>query len=146
MKRVKPGRAPSAMGAAMSAVIAVFGVFWTIAALSIGAPVFFALFGVVFVVMAIVQAVYNYKNATGKERFSVMDIVDDDEEGDPTDRWVCGGVDADESVSERKADEKSAADVTANAEVEAEVNFCPYCGAKAEKTFRFCRKCGKRIR
>lgn len=140
MKRVKPGRAPSAMGAAMSAVIAVFGVFWTIAALSIGAPVFFALFGVVFVVVAIVQAMYNFKNATGKERFSVMDIVDDDEEGDPTDRWVCGGVDADESVSERKADEKSAADF------EVEVNFCPYCGAKAEKTFRFCRKCGKRIR
>ena len=140
MKRVKPGRAPSAMGAAMSAVIAVFGVFWTIAALSIGAPVFFALFGVVFLVVAIVQAMYNFKNATGKERFSVMDIVDDDEEGDPTDRWVCGGVDADESVSERKADEKSASDF------EAEVNFCPYCGAKAEKTFRFCRKCGKRIR
>ena len=41
MKRVKPGRAPSAMGAAMSAVVAVFGVFWTIAALSMGAPVFF---------------------------------------------------------------------------------------------------------
>ena len=109
----------------MSAVVAVFGVFWTIAALSIGAPVFFALFGVGFVVMAIVQAVYNYKNATGKERFSVMDIVDDDEEGDPTDRWVEGSVDA---------------------EVEAEVNFCPYCGAKAEKTFRFCQKCGKWIR
>ena len=40
MKRVKPGRAPSAMGAAMSVVVAVFGVFWTIAALSIGVPVF----------------------------------------------------------------------------------------------------------
>lgn len=140
MKRVKPGRAPSAMGAAMSAVVAVFGVFWTIAALSIGAPVFFALFGVVFVVMAIVQAVYNYKNATGKERFSVMDIVDDDEEGDPTDRWVGGIVDDCESAGKSEADEKSAADF------EAEVNFCPYCGAKAEKTFRFCQKCGKRIR
>ena len=90
--------------------------------------------------MAIVQAVYNYKNATGKERFSVMDIVDDDEEGDPTDRWVGGGMDAGESAGESEADEKSAADF------EAEVNFCPYCGAKAEKTFRFCQKCGKRIR
>lgn len=86
IKRVKPGCAPSAMGAAMSVVVAVFGVFWTIAALYIGAPGFFALFGVVFVVMAIVQAVYNYKNAAGKERFSVMDIVDNDEKGDPTDR------------------------------------------------------------
>ena len=121
MKRVKPGRAPSAMGAAMSAVVAVFGVFWTIAALSIGAPVFFVPSGGVFVVMALVQAVYNYKNATGKERFSVMDIVDDDEEGDPTDRWVEGGMDAGESAGESEADEKSAADF------EAEVNFCPYC-------------------
>ena len=94
----------------------------------------------VFVVVAIVQAVYNFKNATGKERFSVMDIVDDDEEGDPTDRWVEGGMDAGESAGESEAHEKSAADF------EAEVNFCPYCGAKAEKTFRFCQKCGKRIR
>lgn len=144
MKRVKPGRAPSAMGAAMSAVVAVFGVFWTIAALSMDAPVFFALFGVVFVVVAIVQAVYNFKNATGKERFSVMDIVDDDEEGDPTDRWIGGIMDDGESAGESEADEKSAASATDDAE--AEVNFCPYCGAKAEKTFRFCKKCGKRIR
>lgn len=43
-------------------------------------------------------------------------------------------MDAGESGCESKADEKSAVDF------EAEVNFCPYCGAKAEKTFRFCQK------
>ena len=144
MKRVKPGRAPSALEAVMSIVIAVFGIFWTIMAVSDGAPFFFAMFGVCFVVVAIVQAIYCFKNATSKERFSVMDIVEDDEEGDPTDRWVGGSVNDGESAGESEADEKSAASATDDAE--AEVNFCPYCGAKAEKTFRFCQKCGKRIR
>ena len=49
-------------------------------------------------------------------------------------------MDDGEYAGESEADEKSAADF------EAEVSFCPYCGAKAEKTFRFCQKCGKRIR
>ena len=29
---------------------------------------------------------------------------------------------------------------------EGEINFCPYCGSRADKKFRFCQKCGKRIR
>jgi hypothetical protein len=40
-----------------SAFAAVFGVFWTIFALSIRAPIFFCLFGVLFVVMAIVAGI-----------------------------------------------------------------------------------------
>ena len=86
MKSVKPGRGPSAMGAVGSLFAAVFGVIWTIAAASMGAPVFFCLFGVVFVILGIVQAIYNFKNATGENRYSAFDIVDSAEEPDPLDR------------------------------------------------------------
>ena len=64
MKSIKPGRGPSAMGAMGSIIAVIFGIFWTIAAASMGAPFFFPLFGVLFIIMGIVQAVYNFKNAT----------------------------------------------------------------------------------
>lgn len=83
MKSIKPGRGPSAMGAMGSIVAAVFGLIWTGAAVSMGAPIFFPLFGVVFVIMGIVQAVYNFKNATSENRYSEFDIVDSQEEPDP---------------------------------------------------------------
>ena len=51
MKHIKRGRGPSAMGAMGSLFAAVFGVIWTIAAVSMGAPWFFALFGVLFVAL-----------------------------------------------------------------------------------------------
>lgn len=41
MKSIKPGRGPSAMGAAGSIIAAVFGLIWTGAAVSMGAPIFF---------------------------------------------------------------------------------------------------------
>ena len=40
MRSIKPGRGPSAMGAVGSAAIGVFGIFWTISAANMGAPVF----------------------------------------------------------------------------------------------------------
>ena len=83
MKSIKPGRGPSAMGAVGSIFSAIFGIIWTIAAASMGAPVFFWLFGVVFVILGIVQAIYNFKNATGENRYSEFDIVDSTEEPDP---------------------------------------------------------------
>lgn len=163
MKRVKPGRAPSAMSAMGSVFAAVFGVGWTILAVNMGAPWFFGLFGVFFIVMAVVQAVYHFKNATGKERYSAFDVVDDAEESDPADRWARReerGRETDFAKKEREvsADRESrdmdseldgeAADakVTGEEVADEEVNFCPYCGEKAERSFRFCRKCGKQIR
>ena len=65
MKHIKPGRGPSMMGGVMSIAIGVFGVIWTIAAAGMGGGLF-ALFGVVFVIVAIVQAVFHFKNATSK--------------------------------------------------------------------------------
>ena len=126
MKSIKPGRGPSAMGALGGIFAAVFGVIWTIAAVGMGAPWFFGLFGVCFVAMAIAGVVYNYKNATGKNRYSAFDIVDEHEESDP--------------FNERFGYSNETAETGGG-----ESNFCPYCGAAAGPEFEFCNKCGKKL-
>ena len=122
MKSIKPGRGPSAMGALGGIFAAVFGVIWTIAAVGMGAPWFFGLFGVCFVAMAIAGTVYNYKNATGKNRYSAFDIVDEHEESDPFNE----SFGYSNEIAETGGGES---------------NFCPYCGAGAGPEFEFCNKC-----
>ena len=127
MKSVKPGRGPSAMGAAGSVIAVIFGIFWTITAASMGAPGFFPLFGVLFVIMGIVQAVYNFKNATGENRYSSFDIVEDGEEPDPLDQRF--------GNAPRNVAQSDSGDF----------RFCPYCGAKLGAEFAYCGKCGKKL-
>ena len=133
MKSIKPGRGPSAMGAIGSAVAAVFGFFWTIGTVTMGAPIFFSLFGILFVIMAIVQGVYNYKNATNKNRYSLYDITDDAEEKDPLQELLYKGED-----TPNKEDNNTSNDSE-------QVNYCPYCGNKAKENFKFCKKCGEKL-
>lgn len=75
MKSIKPGRGPSMMGGIASLFSALFGVVWTYIAMQGGAGPF-ALFGIVFIGMALAQAGYNFHNASQKDRFSSFDIVD----------------------------------------------------------------------
>ena len=82
MKSIKPGRGPSVVNGIAAIGAAAFGVFWIIMASSIGGG-FMAPFGIIFVVLAIVLAVYSFRNASAKNRYSVIDIVDDSEEPDP---------------------------------------------------------------
>lgn len=124
MKSIKPGRHKSKMGAAASIFGVIFGIIWTIAAISMGAPFFFPLFGLAFIGMGIYNAVYNYKNATSKNRYSEYDITDEDEEPDP--------------LNVRYGQSSGPA-------AEYGGGFCPYCGAKAQGDFAFCPKCGKRL-
>lgn len=133
MKSIKPGRGPSMMGAAGSICAALFGIIWTLAAASMGAPFFFPLFGLVFIGMGIVSAVYNFKNATGENRYSSFDIVDAQEEPDPLNQRF-GTYDGHQSVGFD--------DHTADSE---ELSFCPYCGAKLGEDFAFCGKCGRQL-
>ena len=127
MKSVKPGRGPSFMAGIGSVGAAVFGIIWTIAAASMGAPTFFCLFGVVFVIIGIAQAAYNFKNAAGKNRFSTFDITDESEEPDPLNqRFGEPRIEHIDNASENG-------------------NFCPYCGSKVNSDYEFCRNCGKRI-
>ena len=68
MKSIKPGRRRSRYNAVGAVIGIVFGIIWTIAALSMGAPFFFPLFGLVFIGMGVYNAVYNYRNATSPTR------------------------------------------------------------------------------
>lgn len=126
MKSIKPGRGPSAMGAMGAVASVIFGVIWTVAAASMGAPVFFPLFGVLFILIGIAQAVYNFKNATGENRFSVFDITEDGEEPDPLDRRVRDAARPETPPG-------------------GTCRFCPYCGAELGDGFVFCAKCGREL-
>lgn len=126
MRSVKPGRGPSAMGGIGAICAVVFGVFWTAMAASSGAPGIFPLFGVLFIILGIVQAVYHFKNATGKSRFSVMDITEEGEEPDP---W-------EERFGQSRREEGGG---------EGQGGFCPYCGAEVQGDFAFCGRCGKEL-
>lgn len=123
MRSIKPGRMPSRIGMLVSICAAVFGVIWIGFAASAGAPVFFLLFGVVFIVVALLSVRYQYHNATGDNRYSLYDITDDGEEPDPSD-----------PVRPRRAGPGTG-----------ENRFCPYCGARTEEGHRFCRSCGARL-
>lgn len=128
MKSIKPGRGPSMMSGISSILAGVFGIAWTIGAVSMGAGGLFAVFGLIFVVMSIVSAVYNFRNATNKNRYSTFDITDENEEPDP---W-----------NERFGEQKnfSSQNISSN-----DNQYCPYCGAKTDGDFLYCNKCGKKL-
>ena len=124
MKSIKPGRGPSMMGGFVGIVVALFGVFWTFAAAMMGGGIF-ALFGVVFVAIAVVNVVYNFRNAFGRNRFSEYDITGEGEEPDPLNIHF-------------GAQKPGASGVTGG-------EYCPWCGARIDCTFEFCHKCGKKL-
>ena len=130
MKSIKPGRGPSMMSAVGGLFAMAFGTLWTILALQMGAPWFFALFGVFFVGMAGASALYNYRNATRKNRYSAYDITDHDEEPDPLSRRFSG--DCTEDCDHRTGSRDPAA-------------YCPWCGRKLESDFRYCPACGREV-
>ena len=70
MKSIKPGRGSSMMGGFMSIAMGVSGLIWTVLAASMGGGLF-ALFGVVFIIIAIAQAVYNFKTLLVKSVFRI---------------------------------------------------------------------------
>ena len=126
MKSVKPGRGPSFMGGIMSIAFGLFGLLWTVMVASSGGGAF-ALFGLIFIGIAVVNAIYNFKNATGKNRYSQYDITDSDEEPDP---W-------NEEFGNRYEGQKTQPQTAAK--------YCPYCGEKAEKDYKFCSSCGREL-
>jgi len=128
MKSIKPGRGPSMMGGVMNIAAVIFGIFWTIMAASMGAG-FLSLFGLVFIAIGITQAVYNFKNATGEQRYSAYDIVDSGEEPDP--------------LNERYGQASAAAQEAVKSSEDA--GYCPWCGSKTAKGHVYCSKCGKKL-
>ncbi len=134
MKSVKPGRGPSFLGGIGALASAAFGVIWMAAAASLGAPSFFPLFGLIFVGLGVAQAIYHFKNATSKNRYSSFDITDGNEEPDPLNERF--GQPGDEEEDEGSAGRNKNG---------GEINFCPYCGAEAAPGHVYCTKCGKKL-
>ncbi len=128
MKSIKRGRGPSFMGGIGGIFACLFGVFWTLTAVSMGAPLPFCAFGVLFIAIAAIEAIYNFRNASGKNRYSEFDIVDHTEESDPFNERF--GI----NTSERNVDVRVG-----------ESRFCPYCGAPTAEGFEFCNQCGKKL-
>lgn len=131
MKSIKPGRGPSMMGGFGSVFSVIFGIFWTVLAASMTRGtgligIIFPLFGVLFIIIGGFNAIYHFKNASGKNRYSAFDITDEDEEPDPLNGRF-GSASA-------PPDSRSA-----------ETHFCPYCGAPVQNAFAFCRKCGREL-
>ncbi|MCI5773834.1 MAG: zinc ribbon domain-containing protein [Erysipelotrichaceae bacterium] len=123
MKSIKPGRGPSMMNGVASIFAVLFGIFWTIMAINIGAPSLFPVFGLIFIALGVMQAIYSFKNATSKNRFSAFDITNENEEIDPL-----------------NAKFSSSTPITTNTN-----RFCPYCGKAVDNTFEYCPSCGKKL-
>lgn len=138
MKSIKPGRGLSGLSAISAIGIVIFGLFWTGMAVMItrGAPggfgLIFPMFGVIFVIIGVAQVAYHLKNAKGKDRFSLIDIVDKREEGDPSDRWISNEIASDNDFSSDNLDS-------------GQFNYCPYCGVKLDTAYMYCPKCGKSV-
>ena len=132
----KPGRGPSIMGVLGSVIAVIIGIAWTGSAISIGAPPVFGLLIILFVVAAIVGGIYNFINATSRDRMSIMDITTDKEEGDPVEHAL--GFD-------RRGEISGSRDGCSNQPRKFEGEFCPFCGARVRDDFDYCPKCGKDI-
>ncbi|MBB6283443.1 hypothetical protein HNR34_001790 [Geobacillus subterraneus] len=89
MKSIKPGHGPSMQGLFGSITSVLFGIFCMVMAFSITADSpfpaarFFPFFGLAPIAIGAVQAIFPYKSATGKQRMSLLDIVDSEEEPGP---------------------------------------------------------------
>ena len=129
MKHIKPGRGPSMLSGFMGLFMIAFGIVWTLIVRQFS-PMF-SLFGVFWTGIAIVATIYNFKNATGKKRYSSFDITDSTEEADPLNEYF-----GEETKSDRRTDDYSYE----------ECRYCPYCGEKVENDHRFCSHCGKELR
>ncbi len=125
MKSIKPGRSGSMMAGVIGIFMCCFGVVFT--AIGFAEFSFMGLFGLVWTGIAISITVQNFKNATGKNRHSLYDIVDTEDEPDPLDERFGNPPNTPE-----KSEPNSS-------------RFCPYCGKAVGEDFTFCNGCGKKL-
>ena len=125
MRSIKPGRGPSMMGGVVGIFMIGFGILWTV--LAAQASGLFAIFGILWTGVAVVSTVYNFKNATGKNRYSDYDITDAEEEPDPLNRRF-GSPESD-----------------ARPDAAGAPRYCPYCGSPVAGDFRYCSACGREL-
>ena len=141
MKSIKGGRAPSLMGAVVAFAFALFGIVFTVVAISTmnnspfrsetSAPrIIIAAFGIVWVVVTAGSGIYELYNYKAKNRPSIVDITDGNEEPDPLNEYFHG-----------KYEEESTESPAAKGGM-----YCPYCGKPIQADFAFCSHCGKELK
>lgn len=140
MKSIKGGREPSIVGAIAAFGMALIGIVFTVTAVSSinnsgfpengGAATLFTVFGIVFVLIAVCSGIYELHNATARNRPSILDITDGNEEPDPLNEYFHGKYDVEST-------EGSAAHGS---------RFCPNCGKPVEADANFCSHCGRELK
>ncbi|RVU55489.1 zinc ribbon domain-containing protein [Anaerosphaera multitolerans] len=158
MKKIKKGRGPSFLRFLGSIAAIIFGIFWTVLAFSLTTNLrssegtlkligyAFPLFGIVFILMGIFEAIYNYRNAVSKKRFSEYDIVEDDEEDDTFTLFSKNK----KSQKERDRDpiyeeDYKHMDFENTSPGFQFKKYCTECGTPLEKDYKYCPECGKKI-
>jgi hypothetical protein len=86
MYELKEGRGPAFLSALGSLFMVGFAVLWVGLCVSLGAPIWFTLFGVLFGLFALVLAGYQFWAATTKQRPDLYDLTSNKEEPDPLNR------------------------------------------------------------
>ena len=140
MKSVKGGRAPSLMGAVVAFAFALFGIVFISYMVSMinsssagresGATIIFIAFGIVWVVATAGSGIYELYNFKAKNRPSIVDITDGNEEPDPLNEYFHGKYEVEST----------------GASAEKSSMYCPYCGKPIQTDFTFCSHCGKGLK
>lgn len=133
MKSIKPGRFNSGQNIVGTIIGIIFVIFWTISAVSMGAPIIFPVFGGGMLIMLVLELVKSIHNFTNKNRYSEFDIVDSTEEPDPWNQRYSQAYDYTEPEYNYDAQDGES------------TIYCPYCGVKLAPDFEYCPKCGKKL-
>ena len=138
MKSIKGGREPSIVGAIAAFGMALIGIVFTVTVVSSinnsgfsgngGAATLFTVFGIVFVLIAVCSGIYELHNATARNRPSILDITDGNEEPDPLNEYFHGQYDVESTDSPAGS------------------RFCSNCGKPVEADANFCSRCGKELK
>ncbi|MHC4714285.1 MAG: DUF7577 domain-containing protein [Planctomycetota bacterium] len=152
MYSVKPGRGPSLLAAVASLLFCLLPLAMLVGVnlmISHAARQFdnqvpfwigriiFSVFLVVFFLMTLMTAVYNFINFRKRNRMSAIDITTGSEEPDPISTMMGYAPGADTSGDTGESTEEGPRRF--------EGRYCPFCGGEVQDNFDFCPKCGKDI-
>ena len=121
----------SLTGTWMSIGVALFGIVWTISAIQMDNP-FLAILGVLFIVASVAEVVISLRDIIRTEAEIARVQAEEEENVIPEEPEIL--------VSEVPLMPEDLDSTFVES-----TNFCPYCGARVEGDYVFCRVCGKKL-